>query len=61
MVANSKQVSTPMDTTTPVKDFLRKIGRKGGKKSALNPKRHQLNRDAALARWRKVHPVPKKV
>jgi hypothetical protein len=44
-----------------VKEFLRKIGSKGGKISSQNPRRKTLNRDAANARWRKLHPVPKKV
>jgi hypothetical protein len=42
-----------------VKDFLRKIGSIGGKKSAQHPDRPRLNREAALARWRKHFPIPK--
>lgn len=44
-----------------VKEFLRKAGRKGGKKSAKHPKRRQLNRKAAESRWRKRLPQPKKI
>jgi len=44
-----------------VREFLRKAGRKGGKRSAKHPRRNSLNRDAALARWRKDLPAPKKI
>lgn len=49
--------------TTPVavKDFLRKIGRKGGRKSAQHPDRKRLNKQAAESRWRKRLPEPKKI
>jgi hypothetical protein len=51
-----------MNTSNPaVKDFLRKIGSKGGKKSAQHPDRPRLNQEAALARWRKVIPAPKEI
>lgn len=43
----------------PVKTFLKKIGSKGGKKSAQHPRRKELNRRAATERWRRRHPVPK--
>jgi hypothetical protein len=42
-----------------VRDFLRQIGSKGGRKSAQHPDRSRLNREAAEARWRKRHPAPK--
>jgi len=45
--------------TTPVKEFLRKIGSLGGKKSAQHPNRRQLNKQAAEARWRHRIPEPK--
>jgi hypothetical protein len=49
-----------MNTSNPaVKDFLRKIGSKGGKKSAQHPDRPRLNQEAALARWRSHIPAPK--
>jgi hypothetical protein len=44
-----------------IKDFLRKAGRKGGKQSAKHPKRNDLNRNAALSRWRKEIPAPKNI
>lgn len=47
------------NTSTPIKDFLRKIGSKGGKKSAQHPDRPRLNKEAAIARWRKAIPEPK--
>lgn len=42
-----------------VKAYLKKIGSKGGRKSAKHPKRRLLNKRAALERWRKRHPKPK--
>ena len=48
----------PETTTDPVKIFLRKIGSKGGKKSAQHPNRRHLNKLAAEARWRKRLPTP---
>jgi hypothetical protein len=50
-----------MNTTPSVKDYLRKIGSKGGKKSAQHPNRPQLNKEAAIARWRKHIPTPKAI
>jgi general stress protein YciG len=44
-----------------IRKFLREIGRKGGRKSAQHPNRPQLNREAAVKRWRKVIPPIKKV
>jgi hypothetical protein len=44
-----------------IKAYFKKIGSKGGKKSALHPKRKQLNRKAAESRWRKRHPKPKEL
>lgn len=44
-----------------IKKFLREAGRKGGKKSSKHPRRKELNRKAAEARWRKNHPEPKPV
>ena len=47
--------------TPEIKNFLRKIGSIGGKKSSQHPNRKQLNRDAANARWQKEQPTPKKI
>ena len=44
-----------------VKDYLRKIGSKGGRKSAQHPDRRRLNRLAAESRWRKRLPQPKEL
>jgi len=44
-----------------VKQFLSKIGRKGGKKSAQHPNRRRLNKQAAESRWRKRLPEPKDI
>jgi hypothetical protein len=51
--------SQHMNTTPSIKDYLRKIGSKGGKKSAQHPDRPRLNKEAAIARWRSRIPVPK--
>jgi hypothetical protein len=48
-----------MPASAPVKDFLRRVGSKGGKKSAQHPDRPRLNKEAAQARWRKQMPKPK--
>src|SRR5262249_48525852 len=51
-----------MPATSPeVKDFLRRIGSKGGRKSAQHPDRKRLNRQAAESRWRKRLPTPKEI
>jgi hypothetical protein len=42
-----------------VKEFLRQMGSKGGKKSAQHPNRRELNTQAAIARWRGKIPTPK--
>jgi predicted Fe-S protein YdhL (DUF1289 family) len=42
-----------------ISEFLRRAGRKGGKKSAQHPDRKRLNRQAAESRWRKELPAPK--
>jgi len=44
-----------------VKQFLSRIGRKGGKKSAQHPNRRKLNQKAAESRWRKRLPEPKAI
>lgn len=49
-----------MSKATPsILKFLREAGRKGGKKSSKHPRRRELNRKAAQARWRKQLPKPK--
>jgi hypothetical protein len=48
-------------TSTAIKDFLRKAGSKGGKKSAQHPERKRLNREAAISRWRGHMPAPKEI
>lgn len=48
-------------TSKAVTEFLRKAGRKGGKKSAQHPDRRKLNKQAAESRWRKQLPEPKKI
>lgn len=53
--------STPAPAKEVIREFLRKQGAKGGRKSAQHPRRNSLNRDAALARWRKELPAPKKL
>jgi hypothetical protein len=45
--------------STHVKEFLKQIGSKGGKKSAQHPDRKRLNREAAESRWRGMMPKPK--
>jgi hypothetical protein len=53
-------MSSIITASTPtVKDYLRKIGSKGGKRSAQHPDRPRLNKEAAEARWRKRLPQPK--
>lgn len=50
------------ETLSPeVKNYLRSIAARGGKAQKGSPARRELNRKAAQIRWRKVHPVPKKV
>jgi hypothetical protein len=53
--------NNPMTSSPIVKEFLRKAGQKGGRKSAQHPDRKRLNREAAESRWRKRHPEPKKI
>lgn len=48
-------------TAATIKDYLRKIGSKGGKKSAQHPDRPRLNKEAAIARWRGHIPKPKEI
>jgi len=48
-------------TSTAIKEFLRKAGSKGGKKSAQHPERKRLNREAAISRWRGHMPAPKEI
>lgn len=48
-------------TPKVVREFLRKAGSKGGKKSSQHPRRRELNRRAAQSRWRKQHPKPKPI
>jgi hypothetical protein len=52
-----------MPSTIPpaVKDYFKKIGSKGGRKSAQHPNRKRLNKAAAESRWRKRLPLPKEV
>jgi hypothetical protein len=50
-----------MTTRTAIKEFLRKAGSKGGKKSSMHPDRKRLNREAAESRWRKRLPEPKEI
>ena len=45
--------------SSEVKEFLRQMGSKGGKKSAQHPNRRELNTQAAIARWRGKIPAPK--
>jgi len=52
------RIMTPI-ATPAITDFLRKIGSKGGKKSAQHPERRKLNKAAAEARWRNRIPEPK--
>lgn len=49
-----------MNPAPEVKEFLRKIGSKGGKKSAQHPDRKRLNSEAAIARWRGMAPKLKR-
>lgn len=47
--------------TENVKAYLRRIGAKGGRKSAKHPARKRLNQHAANERWRRKHPKPKEI
>jgi general stress protein YciG len=44
-----------------IRKFLTEIGRKGGQKSGQHPKRSEMNREAAIKRWRRAIPPIKKV
>jgi hypothetical protein len=61
MTTRKRSMATKAMATNEVKDYLRRIGSKGGKLSAQHPNRSQLNRAAANARWRRQFPAPKKV
>jgi hypothetical protein len=47
--------------TPEVKNFLRRIGSIGGRRSSQHPNRRNLNRAAANSRWQKEQPAPKKI
>jgi len=56
---STKLIGMTTKATSPVKEFLRAIGSKGGKKSQQHPDRRKLNKEAAEARWRQRLPKPK--
>lgn len=54
-------VSMPKKISDEVTNYMRQIGAKGGAKGKGSPLRKELNTKAAHARWRKLHPPPKKI